>query len=330
MPFCGKCGTRIDESDSFCPQCGTPRFRKQSAPDYRAQKSAREVFEGAVHKCPNCGAPVTGMQVQCEMCGYEFRTRHSGGSVKELSRKLEQIEQHRQDPTFLNQLAKLYGLGSYSKASVAKANLITTFAIPHTKEDIMEFIVLAAGNIVPSVYSGSWGESYVTTHDLKIETNAWYTKMEQAYNQAKLSFPNDPLFLEVEQIYKAKKEEVNQAKKKKAIATTLGIVIPLLVLVGLFVFSVLSMRACMRDIMNGDYSYSIEDHEPANKEDERLLEIAQQVEEKIDNEDYDEARELAEQLYYESTGPEDSHLESYWDTVREMYLEEIETLDIDY
>lgn len=326
MSYCGKCGTQLGDSDKVCPKCGVPR-------NINRDDTQAHVFEGALHKCPNCGAPVAGFQIQCAACGYEFRSHSMTNSVRALSARLEQIELYRQNPSMLNQIAKMYGLGSYSKASLAKANVISTFAIPNTKEDILEFVLLASSNIIPVVLvGGSSGDSYVTVHDLRIEQDAWYTKLEQAYNKAKLTFPNDPLFAEVERVYREKKNEISLAKKKKTQKTILIVTTLFLLIFGMFATVIICFKSCVNEIVDmaeeQAESRLSDDREPINDEDKQLLKLSNRIRTLIDDGKYDKARELVEDLHYDSSGTAtDEELEEYWDSTREDYLEEIDRLD---
>lgn len=70
-----------------------------------------------------------------------------------------------------------------------KANLIVNFSIPNTKEDIMEFMLLASSNINPK-----YG-----TDD--IVSKAWISKLDQVYQKAEMSMRNNPDFAQIKNIY---------------------------------------------------------------------------------------------------------------------------------
>lgn len=70
-----------------------------------------------------------------------------------------------------------------------KANLIVNFSVPNTKEDIMEFMLLASSNINPK-----YG-----TDD--IVSKAWISKLDQVFQKAELSMRNSPDFAQIKNIY---------------------------------------------------------------------------------------------------------------------------------
>ena len=49
------------------------------------------VFEGTIHKCPNCGDILDAYESVCEACGYERRGANSTSSVRELAVKIFKI-----------------------------------------------------------------------------------------------------------------------------------------------------------------------------------------------------------------------------------------------
>ena len=84
----------------------------------QAEKEKKEAFG---RKCPNCGAQVPPLTLKCE-CGYEFTKKESVSSVQILSKKLEGCSDKRKKET------------------------IKMFPVPNTKEDIIEFLSIAAPN----------------------------------------------------------------------------------------------------------------------------------------------------------------------------------------
>lgn len=125
MPFCKKCGFEIQEYSNFCSECGTAIHKS---------KERKIVYDGEIHKCPNCGGIIDAYETVCSDCGYEIRKRKITSVVHELLLKLENTN----DPS-------------------KKEELIRTFYIPNTREDIYEFFILALSNIkIGGMNTNAW------------------------------------------------------------------------------------------------------------------------------------------------------------------------------
>lgn len=170
VQFCSYCGTKLDEGARFCKGCGEAvandvqqtRSTKREEPIPEKQPERKSVYEGYIHKCPNCGDIIDAYETVCSACGYEIRGRHTTSVVHELSLKLEKTD----DPQ-------------------KRDDLIRTFYIPNTKEDIHEFFILALSFI-------KIGEE---------NTNSWMVKLEQAYQKAELSFGGTQEFERLKPMY---------------------------------------------------------------------------------------------------------------------------------
>lgn len=160
MSFCTNCGKLIPDGANFCDGCGAS-----------CVVSDKEERKGDVYKCPNCGEPLKSFVAVCPSCNYELRD--FSASVQKLYEKLEVV------------------------VSIdEKAMLIRNYPVPNTKEDILEFMILASSNIN--------GETHKNLFD------AWVSKFEQTYNKAKMVLKNDYCYEQIEEIYK--KTKINIAK----------------------------------------------------------------------------------------------------------------------
>lgn len=156
MGFCVNCGKELPNGARFCSECGT------SIKNYEnIQKET--IYDGVVHKCPQCGELLDSFVINCPACGYELRGAKKVSVVKELADKINQT----------NSLDR-------------KNDLISNFYIPNTKEDIIEFFILASSNI----------------NNGEICIEAWWAKLEQAYQKAKLTFGDSNEFAYLEELYK--------------------------------------------------------------------------------------------------------------------------------
>ena len=230
MKYCINCGKGFQDNARFCPYCGTPAYSEKG--------SARTVvYEGEIHKCPNCGEMVGSFTTKCPTCGFEFRNSQPVNSVKELSKKLEEIEKKRSERK--TGWKKFFDTeDQITETDQEKVSLIQSFAIPNLKEDLFEFIVLASSNINMQRYA----DPHRITASERAVSDAWYSKFEQSFQKARLCFEGDPDLKKMEDIFEGKHKDIRKAKKnyrfKLAMPIILyllvGILLPALALVGVF------------------------------------------------------------------------------------------------
>ena len=170
MPFCTNCGAQIAEGAKFCTNCGAAGSRPES--------SRKTVYDGNVHKCPNCGETLAAFASICPACGHEIRGKSAVASVQ----------------TFYNDLSK-------AQTTEQKNRMIRSFPIPNTKEDIIEFMILASSNIL--------GEDERSIYE------AWLAKFEQAYQKALILFAGGPDLVRVQQIYSNCQINIDTEKRRK-------------------------------------------------------------------------------------------------------------------
>ena len=192
MAFCMNCGQRLPEGAKFCSNCGAATGEVKSETAQR-----KIVYDGEVHKCPNCGEIVDSFVLNCPSCGHEFRSSASTSLVQELASKLEAMEQQQEPRKRRTIKDELLRTNNLSKTDEQKISLIRSFVIPNTKEDILEFIILASSNINVELY----GESNLTPENevLKAVSDAWIAKFEQAYRKAQFSFSETPTFTQIKE-----------------------------------------------------------------------------------------------------------------------------------
>ena len=209
MMFCPYCGTRLDDGARFCKNCGERVVQGQqsvgspsafthskveekqpkSEPDQEDPRTKRKtVYDGEVHKCPNCGNIVEPFEIKCNVCGYDRRNSHATISVKEFELKFERAD-----------------------SVDRKIDLIKTFAIPNAQEDILEFAVLAAMNIDLDAYNVG-GE---LTDEIRL-SNAWLAKLEQTHEKAELLFDGTPVWNKIHGIYMKRTEALSSVKQNRS------------------------------------------------------------------------------------------------------------------
>ena len=248
--FCSNCGEKLGVGSKFCNSCGTPvgtvptepqkeepvvvvtppPIKEDITPLPITEKNNQEevktelpnepsterktVYDGEIHKCPNCGAVINGATVVCPNCGMHITRQYAVNSVQVFKDQLMQLENSRRA-----------GIGGYILSSSAlldpvdkkKLALITNFPIPNSVEDIMEFMLLAIININVGLSKGKWDKRpprQETGYTIKRTlSNAWVSKMIHAYQKAEILFPNDPAFSKIQKIYLEKAAELKMKIK---------------------------------------------------------------------------------------------------------------------
>lgn len=245
VQYCSYCGTKLDDGARFCKSCGEAIITNSQ----ESQKVKREqqfegnpterkaVYEGYVHKCPRCGEVLEAFLTVCPTCGHEIRDVKSSTSVREFALKLEAISAQKM-PTFEEKksvMKMVFGkdfkdedeekeaLRRFeSQKDDEKASLIINFSVPNSKEDIMEFMLLASSNI--DVKQG--------VDD--VVTKAWISKLDQVYQRAEITMSRHPDFAQIKGIYDRKKKELKK-KKLKGVFGWVGYVLAIFFLLGLLV-----------------------------------------------------------------------------------------------
>lgn len=113
------------------------------AEDAKQEKIDQKKKEAFGRVCPNCGRQVPPMTLKCE-CGYEFTQQKTVSSVQLLSEKLNNITLTKAEEHEIEEAAPAEQNGKREGFIVTKKiNIISTFPVPNTKEDIIEFLALS-------------------------------------------------------------------------------------------------------------------------------------------------------------------------------------------
>lgn len=300
MSFCQNCGKEIDSNAKFCNECGEPITPTVKKDDMLKRKT---VYEGEIHKCPNCGEVLESFITNCSACGYELRGTKVSNSVSEFAIKLEQIEASRENTKSHSVIGKLYGSdGQLSKTDEQKIGLIRSFSIPNNKEDIFEFMILAASNIDTKLYG--LGNQGVITASQRAVSDAWWAKFDQAYEKAKITFGNSADFTEIENIYVKTHMRIKKEKMKLPMILGVCIGIPLLIIIVCLILPEPSQET------------KIEAREI------QLENIVDQIEDDIAEGDFADARNKAYTLTFDAELS--SERSEYWENKQEEILELIE------
>lgn len=169
MAYCTKCGAKLVEGNAFCGNCGSP-----------VGEQIKRKEKTTVAYCPACGEVVGKNETKCPACGFEIRDA-SEGSIALLSEKLDKIEAMRPRKNKDDEEDEI------SATDKRKINLIQTWPIPNTKEDLYEFMSMASGNATSS------RGSFTSATDTAL-MSAWLSKFEQSYAKAERLFGADDDF----------------------------------------------------------------------------------------------------------------------------------------
>ena len=146
--------------------------------------------------CSNCQASIDSHTTECEYCGYDVINKRSNASIKRLFELLTEAESQRTpDPTgLISGLGRIYAdaftqmLGP-NKVDRKKMEIISTFPIPTTKDDILEFLALA---IPKSKKKGNFFTQHTEVNKLhNLYVPIWREKCEQLIIKSKFSMKND-------------------------------------------------------------------------------------------------------------------------------------------
>lgn len=163
--------------------------------------------EGEMKKCPHCGTPITSFRTTCQECGYEFRNLEAVKSAAVLFEQIKSLEMEKTRELALhennkNKQLEAFG-GVYSserrkerdnltrrlnesgkaivkKFSEAKISLIKLYAVPNTKQDLIEFLTMAVAAV--SINDND-DDDYDVNGVIRKEGEAWLKKTDQIYQK---------------------------------------------------------------------------------------------------------------------------------------------------
>ena len=311
--FCTNCGEKNNIGAKFCQNCGTLLVNVNKSKQNEAlhkeeqQQSAyserKQEYAGKIIKCPNCGEVLKSFVVLCPSCGYELRSVEANSSLKELSVKLEAIDLQPDilpKETFLKNFSR-----KLTEKEKQKITLIRNFPIPNTKEDLYEFLIMAASNIDTEHIEG-WNSSGQSEGE-KALSDAWKAKYEQAYHKANISFGSSKEFQELNKSYLSK---IQKHERKKSMFNK-----------GIIIFIAIYIIACIIGVcfMYKDNSTK---QKAVDEENERLEFILDDIQQYIEEGEYAKARSLNATLVFNTSMNLQSAIDSkeHWDDVRkELY-----------
>lgn len=188
---------------------GSIALQKKESAQSQPIAAPKSNKEGEIKKCPSCGAPTQAFATRCSDCSYEFRNIDSANSIKELFRQLEQAEIRAKNEKpaggLFGGLMSMVNNDTAVEKRVyeAKAMIISTFPVPNSKEDILEFLALSVSQVnsihISALHklagtSGTFG--YKITY-----RNAWLAIANKVVMKARFSMKEDKKTLEEVEYY---------------------------------------------------------------------------------------------------------------------------------
>lgn len=294
MAYCKNCGIALAENAKFCQKCGCPTKTEKSEYTQRQQE-----FVGKIYKCPNCGEVLKSFEINCPACGFELRGTRASSAVKEFALKLEAIEARREYEKPRGIFAMTESRQRISKTDEQKISLIKSFSVPNSKEDMLEFMILATSSMNMRVYDSA--NTDISKSEKEVNA-AWFSKVQQVYDKAKRSYSTDRSFIEIKNIYDKCIENIQKSKKKGIIKWVLMIGwLPLLLILEIIFLPQISQKTNM-------------------KEEQRLEAIVADIEMALEQNDYKLALRNAESIEYKGN---DAERERWWGIKKETLIDEI-------
>ncbi len=184
--FCSKCGRELADDAILCDGCGAKIGGEPLRPKPEPPKQ-----EARIHKCPYCGATLPYGALECPICGMEISGREATQSIQSLFEKINSLDEEEK-----------------------KIQLVKTFPIPNSREDILEFMFLAVSNFDAKYYA--------TNKNRDSLASAWYSKIEQCYQKGKLMLQSKSDLAQLENLYAEVNRKTEKVTKIKILLIVLG------------------------------------------------------------------------------------------------------------
>lgn len=258
MAYCNNCGQKNPDGAAFCSACG------QTLSSFNQKEHRTTVYEGTLHKCPNCGEILNSLLAICPSCGKEIRGVASSENLRIFSNNLAQQ-------------------GSLQQ----QARFIRYYIVPNTREDLFEFANLALINIK----NHDIDSDGVFTVDEMALVEAWKSLLEQCRNKSEMLFKsNSSEFENISNMYQTAEKVYSQSKNmqqrhdstQKITAKIKKLLSKKATWICTSIILVIAVVGCM--LLS------------SNIQKNKLDSIITAVEEKTQNKDYSAALELANQI----------------------------------
>ena len=246
MAFCINCGAQNADGARFCIGCGKA-VAGAAAPEQAAALPAKEKV-GNIRTCPACGETVGSFQARCSSCGHEFTTVKTASSVQKFSEEISQIEvkevEDLKEKTEFAALAQsagaaaaaflfvaifvageglliiayvpavLAGIFAFPRIKLSESEnqvkkLVENFTVPNTREDLLEFLILASSRIEEAHGFSS------TARRQRLWNKIWLTKCKQLQGKIDIAFAGDSQSLGIARGIQDRANQTIAAVKKR-------------------------------------------------------------------------------------------------------------------
>lgn len=288
-------------------------------------ETRQQEFVGKIKKCPNCGQPFQSFKIKCPSCGFEFSGIEAVKSVKDFFYVYQRENNKWQ-----------------------RLELIKNFPVPNSKEDILEFAILASqqtkslansqnsklnlqnymmstlneqGGILgayKNVFTGNQNQNKVSQEDFYI---AWKNKLEQIQLKAKLAFGEDKEdFEQLSKIVSEAFEEVNNLQKKQKATKKKIITMTVISFIFLIVFALVPLVFLKK---TGQLDFN-----PRETENTRLENLMTEIQSEIEAGEYDSAELKLMDLRWKEGASDNKYYQSereIWNSKRELLQKQIDS-----
>lgn len=141
--------------------------------DWLKPEPPRSVRRGNLAKCPSCGSPYVPGTGRCPECGHVYQNIEANSTTQMFSNKILEITNSYRGKSAEELNVAPGDINEPMKQEIR--HFITTFPIPTTKDDMIEFIsVMEAGRHAGTAYSKAYSQ-----------------KFKECRTKARTVFPND-------------------------------------------------------------------------------------------------------------------------------------------
>lgn len=185
MKYCLHCGKQLPDEANFCAGCGTKVGAESTKSSQRTT-----TFDGEIHKCPHCGEVLKSFASVCPACGYELRGVEGSKAAMKFSETIRTVSN-----------------------TSERNELLKTYVIPNTKEDIVELFNIAC-NSLQSISLQEDRESFL----------AWAVFIDRCYEKASMSFSNQPEYEYIVNKYQQVIGFIKQARRRGKLPRIISII----------------------------------------------------------------------------------------------------------